>query len=243
MPYKIPTALALALSLLSGGAHASDPLEKYLREGGAAKPEKIVSLPFGKMLAAEGEGKILYMSENGRFVLSGRMIDLWEKKEITSVSQLENVYATINLRRMGFEPEKLNTLIVGSGAKEVTFFVDPTCEPCHALMSEAIELSEQNKDQYRFNFIVVPALGDHANLLAKGMFCSTDTDKQKLDALLKNTIPTLTQPESCDTAGYNLTLIGAQSLGIDGVPFLINHDGVPYRGKPANLKNWLEGKK
>lgn len=242
MSYKLPAILALALSAMSIGASANDALEKYIREGSTPKPESFVVLPFGKMIAVEENDKIVYMSENGRFVLTGRMVDVWEKKEITQLEQLKDVYDKINLRKMGFEPEKLNTITVGAGEKEVTFFVDPTCGPCHALMNEAIALNETDK-QYRFNFIVIPALGDHSNLLSKGMFCSTDTKEQKLDALLKNTIPTLNQPEKCDTKLYDLTLIGAQLIGVNGVPYLINHDGAPFQGKPVNLKNWLEGQK
>lgn len=242
MPNKFTSLLAIALSIYSMSSGANEALEKYIRDGGAADPGKYVILPFGKMIAVEEADKITYMSENGRFVLTGRMVDIWEKKEITDIEQLRNAYETINLRKMGLEPEKLNTLTIGKGEKEVSFFVDPNCGPCHQLMNEAIKLNEKDQ-QYRFNFIVIPALGDHSNLLSKGLFCSTDTDDKKLDALLKNTIPMLAQPETCDTRRYDLTLVGAQAIGVNGVPFLINHDGTPFRGKPDNLKNWLEGEK
>lgn len=238
---NLRTFLALAIIALPFSGMANEALENYIHNGGAAKPEKFVQLHVGKLIAVEEAGQIHYMTENGRFVLTGRMIDIWEKKEITQIEQLKGVYDTLNLRKMGLEPEKLNTVTVGDGVKEVSVFVDPTCGPCHEVMNEAIKLSK-TEDQYRFNFIVVPALGDHSNLLAKGMFCSTETNERKLDALLKNTIPALVQPEECDTKMYNVMLLGAQSIGVTGVPFLINHDGVAFRGKPSDLKAWLENK-
>ena len=49
--------------------------------------------------------------------------------------------------------------------------------------------------------------------------------------------------EKCEMAGYNDTLMTAQLLGVQGVPFVVASDGRFVAGKPQDVKAFLKGEK
>lgn len=221
---------------LTGGLLAEPVSALELLDIEGAKIDSIVEMPISGMSAVESDGQILYVSDNGRFVLTGQMYDLWYKSPIDSMRQVRDVATRIDMERMGFEPGALNTVTMGSGDKEVVMFTDPLCEHCHALAHEAKAFT----DEYTFNFIVVPALGDESNHLAKRVACAAD-ERQALDALLNGTLETLPTREDCDFETYDMTLLAAQVMEVDGVPFLISDDGRVSRGRPQDFADWLGG--
>lgn len=202
----------------------------------AVKLEGVVELPIKNLRAVQNDGQIFFVSDNGRFVLTGQLYDIWYKTPLDSLAQMEEVAARIDFTRMGMNVDTLNTVSMGSGEKQVVVFVDPLCTPCHALMHDARKLTSQ----YTFKFIAVPALGEESNRLAKTMACAKDP-QEALDALLNNTLKTLPTRTPCDVGHYDKTLLTAQLLGIEGVPFIVGPEGRVGRGRPANLAAWLEG--
>nr|AEZ49674.1 hypothetical protein pMR0211_0062 [Providencia stuartii] len=94
-------------------------------------------------------------------------------------------------------------------------------------------------DDYTFKFIVIPALGAESNRLAKNLYCAKDKT-HALDALMNNTLGSLPSKETCDPGQYDQTLLTAHFIGIEGVPFVVAPDGRVSKGRPKNLKSWLE---
>ncbi len=138
---------------------------------------------------------------------------------------------------MGLDIESLNMVSLGSGPKQVIAFVDQRCQYCHALMSDAKTLA----NQYTFKFVAIPVLGEESNQLAKAMSCAKNK-KQALTALLNNTLDKLPTQAPCPTEKYDRTLLTAQLMNIEGVPYVIAPDGRISYGRPANLKGWLEAR-
>ncbi|HAU6494876.1 TPA: DsbC family protein, partial [Citrobacter freundii] len=180
-------------------------------------------------------GQIMFLSENGRFVISGQIYDLWSKKPLNTMSQMRDVAERIHFKSMGMDVDTLNTVSMGRGDKEVVVFVDPRCAVCHQLMGDAKSLV----DDYTFKFIVIPALGAESNRLAKNLYCAKDKT-HALDALMNNTLGSLPSKETCDPGQYDQTLLTAHFIGIEGVPFVVAPDGRVSKGRPKNLKSWLE---
>jgi len=127
----------------------------------AAKIKEIVTLPIKGIRAVESDGQIVFISDNGRFVITGQIYDVWGRMDV----------------------DKLNTISFGHGPKDVVLFVDPRCGVCHKLIGEAKPLAEE----YTFKIVVIPALGDESNQLAKALHCAKDKTNA-LDALLNNTL-------------------------------------------------------
>lgn len=198
--------------------------------------QRMADLPISGMRAVESDGQILYVSSNGRFVISGQIYDIWQRKPLDTMEQIQAVTSRMDLDAIGLEPEDLNTFSEGSGEKEVVVFVDPRCPYCHALIKD----SRKYHDDYRFHFVVVPALGDESDRLARLAYCAEDKSKA-LNAMMDDTLSELPQQDSCDLGRYKETLVLAQLLEISGVPFVISHDGRISEGVPGDLDAWLRG--
>lgn len=222
----------LALSIL-GATPALAKLSDI--DPSKAKIDDIVKLPITGVRAVESAGQILFVSETGRFVFTGQLHDLWSGRPVSTMAQMHDVAERIHFRGVGMNLDELNVLSLGQGVKEVVVFVDPLCAVCHALITDARSLA----GDYTFRFIVVPALGDESNRLARAVFCAQDKHGA-LDALVTNTIGEMVQQPRCDTAGYDRTLVAAHLLGIEGVPLIVAPDGRYSNGVPRNLKSWLE---
>ncbi|MCE0759506.1 DsbC family protein [Marinobacter sp. G11] len=235
MRKQILNAIAIAGLSLSTitGAHA---VELDLAPG-KNKLDAIVELPIKKVRAVEANGEILFLSENGRFVLRGQLYDVWYKDTVDTMKEMEDTATRIHFDRMGADLDDYNTLSIGDGEKQVVAFVDPQCPVCHKLMKDAEKLG----DDYTFKFVVVPALGEKSNELARKVFCAKDRE-DALEAYMSQDLETLPQKTSCDTAQYDMTLMMATLLDVQGVPFVVAPDGRMSKGRPSELENWLEGK-
>jgi thiol:disulfide interchange protein DsbC len=224
-------ATAIAAMVIAASAHSvefdpTDPKNKL---------DAIVELPIKSLRAVEADGEIMFVSENGRFVLKGQLFDVWYKDTIDTIPQMVDVTTRIRFDRMGANIDEYNTLTIGHGAKQVVVFVDPLCAICHKLMKDAEKLGRD----YTFKFVVVPALGDKSNELSRRVFCA-ENRADALPAFMSNTLETLPQQASCDTGRYDLTLMFAHLLDIQAVPFVVAPDGRFNYGRPAELKKWLE---
>ncbi|AIJ10672.1 DsbC family protein [Edwardsiella piscicida] len=226
--------LVIALGAITF-ANASSKLE--ITDPRAAKIDSIITLPIKGMKAVDSDGQIVFLSDNGRFVISGQLYDLWSKKPLSTISELQDVAERIHFKNFGMDVDTLNTVSMGHGKKEVVIFTDPRCDVCRKLIDEAKSL----EDEYTFKIIVIPALGDESNRLAKAMYCAKDKDKV-LGALQSNALESLAVKTPCDPGQYDQTLLTAHLIGIEGVPFIVAQDGRISKGRPQNLKAWLESK-
>ena len=197
----------------------------------------IVKLPITGMNAMDSNGQIMFVSDNGRFVITGQIIDIWQKKTLDTMSEMAEVSGKIPMGGFNLDLDALNTVTIGNGDKEVIVFIDPQSEHCHTLIKQAMDLGST----YTFKLIVVPAMGEESNRLSKKLFCSVNR-KSNIKAILDNSIDELEVHSDCDTKQYDKTLVLAQVIGIKGVPYLIAPDGRFFQGLPKNLNNWLEEK-
>ena len=195
----------------------------------------IITLPANGLKAIESDGKIILMSDNGRFVFSGEMYDTWYRTSHTTVEELKNVATKIELDRMNLDIGQLNTLQKGSGPKNVVIFIDTQCRFCHQLMKEI----EPFLDEYTFQFVVSGILGEKSLQEAKAVSCAASKDLA-FKAILSNKIQKLEQAATCNKAVMQKTEITKIMFGLKRAPFLIAPDGTTLSGKPRDLKKWLE---
>ncbi|ODN41399.1 DsbC family protein [Piscirickettsia litoralis] len=201
-----------------------------------AKINHIFTLPIKSMKVVDSNGELYFMSENGRYVFRGELFDAWYRKEIDNVKDLQQTANRLDFSKMGIKLDGLATLTLGHGPKKATLFVDPRCPYCHGVLKDAQHLV----NDYTFTVVPVPALGDKSNQLDKVLAC-TANKKKALEALINEKIDQLPQSKKdCDLSAYNKTLVTAQVLGINGVPVVIAPDGRMMRGRPLNLKRFLE---
>lgn len=226
-------------------ANEADTLSMAQRQKWVSPIDRIVSLPMEGMRAvASKDGKIMYMGESGRFVIVGKLYDIWERKPLRTIEEIAHAANHIPVEKFGLTPEGKSVISTGNGKEIVTVFVDPQCGWCHKLVKEISEDSTL-LETYRFHFYVIPALGDVSHKVAKHLYCSNVNPQEKLQAFMRgnDAIFSLKTKEKCEMAGYNETLMTAQLLGVQGVPFMVAPDGRFVAGKPQDVKAFLKGEK
>lgn len=173
-------------------------------------------------LAKDGgpNGSMIFLSKDTRYKIVATVEDTWSGKKITSQADIDYAKTHIDLSGLKIDFSTLNTFSLKGGDKKVTVFVDPECKFCKKLVADA----KNHLDEYSFNFVVVPALGDKSNVLSKSMFCSKPVPSMAHEYLSGN-LGSLEQKTPCDTTRYDLTLMVAQMVGITSVPFVIAPDG------------------
>lgn len=217
-----------------------EDLERLMPHLGDVSIESIVKMPIDGLVAIESEGQILFMSENGRYVMEARAHDLWQGIELSDIASVERSANQLNLARMGINAQTLNTLVIGEGPpdKNLTVFVDPFCQACMPYVEDLMA----SDWEFAVNIVVMPALGEASHEAAYRLACRNDdvSQEQALEALLTYSLDDIPAEVGCESVTYRSTLMLADSIGVDGVPFTIDGEGKVLRGVPDNLDYLLE---
>jgi thiol:disulfide interchange protein DsbC len=217
----------LLFLLLAGLAKAEVPTLHQI--------DAMASLPITGMKAVESDGRLLFMSDNGRFVIDGTLYDVWAQQPLTSLASIRSAGDRLDLRRLGLPLDDLQALTLGEGAEEVLIFVDPRCPHCHALLKQAGHL----QSRYTFRILPVAVLGPESEQQVRQLGCAAESGAA-LQALISGRVNGLPQRADCDLSPLQRTLVTAQLLGVQGVPFVVAPDGRISRGRPHSLREWLE---
>lgn len=195
-------------------------------------------LPMNGMVAAVKNGKLAFVSDNGRFVFQGTVYDTWSQKNIESLRDAEIAYKTIDIKKTKFRVDDLNPLTVGSGDKTVIIFTDPFCPSCHVLLDDV-----KGMEGYTFKIVYVPLMGDESSKVVRAMQCIKDRESA-LEVMLGNAKPQSivgkSETPACDTSPIAKRIVSAHMFGIKGVPFMIRDDGLIRLGyDKGGLNKWL----
>lgn len=209
--------------------------------GGIPQITDLVQLPDSPYNAVQNkDGTVLFLSSTGRYMIAGKLIDVWSKKPLKTVSEMRYAFGRVNLDGIGINTADLQPILLGTGAKRVRIFVDPQCSWCDKLLTE-IRGDESLQKDYVFEVLVIPALGDASAKISKSLYCSQDQSAEfLLNTLHSRTGAAVPQKADCNTATLDKRYIAAQMLGIQSVPFLIAPDGRTGTGKPKDLRAWLQ---
>lgn len=164
------------------------------------------------MLGAE----LIYMSEDGRYVMRGDLIDLDERKNLTEIHRSSARAAALRQIKNGsyieFAPD-------GPVRHVVWVFTDVDCGYCRKFHTEVPAI---NKAGIAVRYLAFPRGGigsqDYRN--AVGVWCAADRKQALTEAKLGRPVP----EGSCDNpvkADYEL----GQSLGIQGTPTIYLESG------------------
>lgn len=197
--------------------------------------QDVATLPIQGLKAIQQEGEVVFMSDNGRFVIKGELYDLWTRQRVTDFQAMQRLSQRLDLKKMKLDIEALNTVTMGSDANAVVIFINPHCPDCKALIQAAKPLT----NAYRFHWVLLPD-SDPKTVKQIQNIVGAVSPEQALAAVVDNSqaaLPTVSPGDPQKTA---LTQLTAQLMSIDKFPFLIAPDGRVHRGAPKNLKTWLE---
>jgi thiol:disulfide interchange protein DsbC len=167
----------------------------------------------------------IYLSEDGRYAFTGRMIDLSDGTDLTRLS--EAVYTRDQVR--DFAPNHVILYAaLGNEKTRLTIFTDTSCGYCRKMHREVPTLRAQG---ISVQFIPYPRRGaegrGHKEL--SQIWCA-ENPNQALEAYFeKNQLPQTSGDctrSAAVTAGYEL----GNRIGISGTPLLILPDGERMKG-------------
>jgi thiol:disulfide interchange protein DsbC len=204
--------------------------------------EGLKALPIHGLQLVKAGGKTFLMSSNGRFVIQGTLLDVWNQVAIADLADVDRIANRIDLAKMKLRIDDLAAVTVGTGKPPVVVFVDPRCPYCKQVQQQLLAL----KDRYTFKLVAVPVLGPESQNLVVRLSCLAQTPHkdQARAALLQQAYDRLPAEvaATCDRQPLQRALVTAHLFGIDAVPFLIAPDGRTFKGAPENLADWLAGK-
>lgn len=113
----------------------------------AAVTEKdVATLPIQGLKAIKQAGEVVFMSDNGRFVIKGELYDLWTRQRVTDFKAMQRLSQRFDLKKMKLDIEALNTVTMGSSTNTVVIFITTDCPHCKSLIQAAKPLTAA----YRF---------------------------------------------------------------------------------------------
>ena len=78
-----------------------------------ANIEGLKALPVHGLNMVKAGGKTFFMSDNGRFVITGTLIDVWNRVAVTELDQVERIANRIDLSKMKLKIDDLGTITGG----------------------------------------------------------------------------------------------------------------------------------
>lgn len=185
-------------------------------------PDRIGPSPIAGYQEVIVGGRVLYISDDGRYLLQGVLYDIDNKKDLSQSGGLRE------LRREALTKIPVSDRIVfapvGPRKHTVAVFTDVECGYCQKMHSE---VAEYNKRGIAFEYLAFPRRGAGTPdwFTMESVWCSADRRKALTDAKAGQQIP----PKRCDNPVAAQHEIG-QSIGLEGTPMIITADGVALPG-------------
>ena len=163
---------------------------------------------------------IYYVSENGRYLLPGQLIDLETSKDVTKLKL--NTARQLAISKLG--QSKMIVFKPKISKHTITVFTDIDCGYCRKLHSEIDQyLAEGITIQYLF----FPRAGKDSDSYNKAVsvWCSDDRNAALTAAKNNKSLPTKTCENPIDE---HMQLVN--DFGLDGTPTIVSETGNIYPG-------------
>ncbi|AKS40861.1 DsbC family protein [Wenzhouxiangella marina] len=233
-PFSLFQAVA-GLALLGTGtlALATDAIEERLESLVPDMSQVVIAeTPIDGMMQVQIGGDVVYMSEDGRFLMQGRLIDMETQIDLTD-------QAKSGLRKAqlaDLDDADMVTFGEDDAQYEVLVFTDIDCGYCRRLHEQMAEYVDAG---IQVNYLAFPRAGvgsDSYNKLVS-VWCAEDRNAAMDIAKSGRTPP----PATCENpveAQYRM----GQSLGVTGTPSILTRDGdiIPGYVPPEQLVARLE---
>jgi len=224
---------ALLLAPVLAAADGYDQIRERLSTLVSGEVEiSIAESPLPGILQVRCGSDIVYITEDGRYLLQGRVLDLDTREDITD-------QAKSRIRQELVGKIDYDTLI-SYGEKdskfEIVVFTDVDCGYCRRLHDQ---VEEYNDAGIRISYAAFPRAGVGSETFRKmtSVWCSDD-QQAAMDLAKGGGTP---EPSDCDAPVAQQYQLG-QAVGVTGTPALItpNGDLIPGYVPPNDLRVRLE---
>ncbi len=179
-------------------------------------------------------GQLVYVSDDGKYLVQGTVVDIDTKDELTQSSPALSKYRQDLLKtvktsdRIVFAPP--------NPAYTVSIFTDIECGYCQKLHSE---IAEYNKQGIAIEYLAFPRMGlgskDHLSMIS--VWCAPNRKQALTDAKAGRPVP----PKDCKSP-VDMEFNVGQRLGVSGTPAIYAPDGSQIGGylPPAQMREALD---
>jgi thiol:disulfide interchange protein DsbC len=224
---------AIAYLPLAGAADHQLIRDSIAKAVPGAEPTSVDATAVPGLFEVVVGGHVLYMSEDGRYLIQGDLVDLQTRENITDVRRAAMRKALIDA-----VPESSMIVFAPKVVKHtVTVFTDIDCPYCRRLHKE---VPAMNKLGIKIRYLAFPRAGVNSPSFkeAVSVWCSKDPAQALTDAKAGKKVPVAT----CDHPVLQHMALGEQ-VGVTGTPAMVLEDGrmVPGYMPATRLAQLLDG--
>lgn len=184
------------------------------------------------LLQVQIGSEIVYMTEQGRYLIQGRVIDLDTRQDLT-----DQAMSKVRRELVGkIDHDELIAFGPKDAAHSIVVFTDVDCGYCRRLHQQVDEYIEAG---IRIEYAAFPRAGVGSDSFNKmvSVWCADD-QQAAMDLAKSGETP---EPAQCESPVKDLYQMG-QRLGVTGTPALVtaNGDLIPGYVPPADLRARLD---
>jgi len=229
-------ACALLLGLLSVGlvsAAEVDPRVAIAARIPGTTPEELRATPIPNLYELSHGADIAYVTADGKYAISGDLIDLPKNKDLTEEHRRD-----VRVKQIAAIPESEMVVFGQRDARyTVTVFTDVDCAYCRQLHSQ---IADYNRLGIRVRYLFYPRTGPNTSSWTKAeqVWCSDNRNEAltlaKLDRPLK--------AKACANNPVARDYALGRDFGLQGTPSIVTPDGELIGGylTPAQLLQELK---
>ena len=213
-------ALSLTVLFLMNSALATETPADIKKRLDAVVPgydaNSVKATPIQGLYEFTGEGRVLYISQDGRYIVNGNIIDLQDKVNLTEQSQSKLTQQVIN----GYDEKKM-IIFPAEGKTQnlpIVFALlhDSLCSMLHK------EVPKLNKAGISVRYLMYPRAGAGSATFKKSVSAWCADDQKKAIAIAKE--GGVVEAKNCDNPVQEQFDLG-QAIGVTGTPTLVLESG------------------
>ena len=197
----------------------------------------IKEVPINTLYFVEAERGTYLVTSDGRFVIDGVIKDVWHRKSITSLADMEDIDRVPLQNNAKKIEEALATFTIGDSSlpRSGVIFVDPSSE----YTTQALQTLHDLRKEQKWTVVLMPLVGGkNAVERSRYLFCSKD-QAVALNDLINGTQDSYSsQKDECDEQKILAAKYVNHVFGIENLPHLIREDGLVSKGFPVEFDEW-----
>lgn len=199
-----------------------------------SKPDLVRPAPVPGLLEVNFGPQVFYITEDGRYLIQGHVLDMRARTDLTEARQGELRKAVI----AAIGEENMVTFAAAKPEHTVTVFTDIDCGYCRKLHAE---IKETNDLGITVRYLFFPRSGPNTESYykAESVWCAENRQQALTDAKSGKNLPRKTCDNPIDE---HMKLV--RELGLQGTPAIVLEDGriIPGYVPAKRLQAMLEGK-
>ncbi len=235
---KLPSALRsdavkIAAPVMAAGTPEARVRDALTKLNPRVAIDRIGPAPFPGFREVVANGQVVYVSNDGKFMLQGGLLDIENRKDLS-----EQAMAKVRAEVLNSMPvsDRIVFAPVGPPKHTVVVLTDVECGYCRKFHSQ---IAEYNKLGIQVEYMAFPRAGigsaDYRKMVA--VWCANDRRKAMTDAKNDHALAMKNCPNP-----VNMQYAAGTRMGLTGTPMILTLDGVQLGGylPPEALQERLD---